>query len=280
MHAEMVLILIAAIFVAQVALVQWKKLHFRSYQLLTLIAMMVIPVGICVSHHWWRFIICWCVFNMATGFVMFKATRPLLAGSTPRLVYKWFYLIYKISYGLGIVGYLAIMLTLLGVNALFLAKPNTWMDFGILCLYYGLYYGVVGRDLAEICTDKIAAKVGYYSHSGLPARGLEPGICSVCGNHLLVTLGDNDSAVIEKTYQLNCGHVFHEFCIRGWCIIGKKQICPYCREKVDLKRVFKNPWERPHVLYGQLLDWIRYMVAWQPLIISAVQGINYLLGLE
>lgn len=73
---------------------------------------------------------------------------------------------------------------------------------------------------------------------------------------------------------------FHEFCIRGWCIVGKKQTCPYCKEKVDLKRMFSNPWERPHVMYGQLLDWLRYLVAWQPVIIGLVQGINYILGLE
>ena len=35
---------------------------------------------------------------------------------------------------------------------------------------------------------------------------------------------------------------FHEFCIRGWCIVGKKQTCPYCKEKVDLKRMFHNPY--------------------------------------
>lgn len=39
-------------------------------------------------------------------------------------------------------------------------------------------------------------------------------------------------------------------------------------------------WERPHVMYGQLLDWLRYLVAWQPVIIGFVQGINYILGLE
>lgn len=39
-------------------------------------------------------------------------------------------------------------------------------------------------------------------------------------------------------------------------------------------------WERPHVMYGQLLDWLRYLVAWQPVIIGLVQGINYILGLE
>lgn len=48
--------------------------------------------------------------------------------------------------------------------------------------------------------------------------------------------------------------------------------------------IFLNPfffsWERPHVMYGQLLDWLRYLVAWQPVIIGFVQGINYILGLE
>lgn len=140
----------------------------------------------------------------------------------------------------------------------------------------------------------------------MPTRTLEPGVCAVCGNRLLVS--ENEPGVIENTYKLSCEHVFHEFCIRGWCIIGKKQTCPYCKEKVDLKKMFYNPypfniiinkqlsiffnifsyiylnnvcrWERPHVLYGQLLDWIRWLVAWQPLILLLVQGINWGLGLE
>lgn len=112
----------------------------------------------------------------------------------------------------------------------------------------------------------------------MPTRQLETNICAVCGNKILV--GENEDGIIEATYKLSCEHVFHEFCIRGWCIIGKKQTCPYCKEKVDLKRMFCNPWERPHVLYGQLLDWIRMLVAWQPLILFIVQGINWVLGLE
>uniref|UniRef100_A0A3Q2VVW3 Ring finger protein 175 n=1 Tax=Haplochromis burtoni TaxID=8153 RepID=A0A3Q2VVW3_HAPBU len=58
------------------------------------------------------------------------------------------------------------------------------------------------------------------------------------------------------------------------------QTCPYCNEKVDLKRMMNNPWEKTHVLYGQLLDWLRYLVAWQPIIIGIVHGINFSLGLE
>lgn len=39
-------------------------------------------------------------------------------------------------------------------------------------------------------------------------------------------------------------------------------------------------WERTHIFYGQILDWLRYLVAWQPMVIGIVQGINYSLGLE
>ncbi|WAQ99395.1 RN121-like protein [Mya arenaria] len=169
------------------------------------------------------------------------------------MVYKWFLLIYKISYGSGILGYMVIMLTMLGVNMLFLIKPQTSMDFGLLVMFYGLYFGVVSRDFAEVCSDSMA----YYTTTGLPGKRLDPNICAVCGNPILVQ--NNEEA----------------FCIRGWCIVGKKQTCPYCKEKVDLKRMFPSPWDRPHVMYGNFLDWIRYLVAWQPVIIMLVQGINW-----
>uniref|UniRef100_A0A8C2RCX3 RING-type domain-containing protein n=1 Tax=Capra hircus TaxID=9925 RepID=A0A8C2RCX3_CAPHI len=118
----------------------------------------------------------------------------------------------------------------------------------------------------------------FYSVSGMPTRSLSDDICAVCGQKIIVEL--DEEGLIENTYQLSCKHVFHEFCIRGWCIVGKKQTCPYCKEKVDLKRMINNPWERTHFLYGQILDWLRYLVAWQPVVIGIVQGINYSLGLE
>ena len=77
-----------------------------------------------------------------------------------RKVYKWFYLIYKISYALGVCGYTVIMCTLLNLNLIFLIRPEKAMDFGLLLLFYGLYYGVLGRDFAEICSEKMAAHIG------------------------------------------------------------------------------------------------------------------------
>lgn len=77
-----------------------------------------------------------------------------------RLVYKWFYLIYKVSYALGIIGYIIVMTTFLGVNLIFKQAPHIWMDVALLFIYYGLYFGVLGRDVAEICSDKMACTIG------------------------------------------------------------------------------------------------------------------------
>ncbi|XP_044274504.1 RING finger protein 121 isoform X4 [Varanus komodoensis] len=239
MHAEMVLILIATLVVAQLLLVQWKQRHPRSYNMVTLFQMWVVPLYFTVKLHWWRFLVIWVVFSAITAFVTFRATRKPLVQTTPRLVYKWFLLIYKISYAAGIVGYMAVMFTLFGLNVLFRIKPEDGMDFGISLLFYGLYYGVLERDFAEVCADYMASTIGFYSASGMPTKHLSDSVCAVCGQPIFVDV--SEEGILENTYRLSCNHVFHEFCIRGWCIVGKKQTCPYCKEKVDLKRMFSNP---------------------------------------
>ncbi len=101
---------------------------------------------------------------------------------------------------------------------------QTALDFGILIMFYGIYYGVLARDMAESCTDRMASKIGvikfvekiinkyfnvqYYSESGLPKRALESNTCAVCANPILVQ--NNDEALIERTYKLQCGHTFVE----------------------------------------------------------------------
>lgn len=49
---------------------------------------------------------------------------------------------------------------------------------------------------------------------------------------------------VEPVRQLNCKHCFHDLCIRGWTIVGKKDVCPVCLEKVDMKDLCSDkPWE-------------------------------------
>ena len=69
-------------------------------------------------------------------------------------------IIYKLSYVLGIIGYAIIMATFFGFNLIFDVKSSVWLDCGLLLLFYGLYYGVLGRDVSEICADKMASHIG------------------------------------------------------------------------------------------------------------------------
>lgn len=77
-----------------------------------------------------------------------------------RLVYKWFLLLYTLSYCLGVIGYIVMMATFFGLNQVFSSKPDAWMDVATIFMFYGLYYGVLGRDISEICADKMASHIG------------------------------------------------------------------------------------------------------------------------
>jgi len=278
MHTEMILILFATLVISQVALVKWREIYPSSYHFCTLVGMWSIPMLLSLKNWWWRFIVFWLFFTLVTAAIMKRAMEKPIQGTTPRYVYKWFLFIYKISYFIGICGYIIMMATFLGLHFFFGVKPHIWMDAGLLLMFYALYYGVMARDVAEICTERMVTGIGYYKPEGIPSRQLDGDMCALCGNQFLVKVGQE--GVVENTYRLTCGHEFHEFCIRGWCIVGKKQTCPYCHEKVDLKRMFPNPWEKPHMMYAQLLDWLRWLVCWQPIILVLVQGINWILGLE
>ena len=46
----------------------------------------------------------------------------------------------------------------------------------------------------------------YYTQSGLPGKRLDPNICAVCGNQIIVS--NNDDAIIENTCKLDCDHMY------------------------------------------------------------------------
>ena len=95
--------------------------------------------------------------------------------------------------------------TILGVNFLFNQSPNSWSDSGVLFMFYGLYFGLLGRDISEICTDKMTTYIGYYSPRGLASRSLEPDICAICGNKILSAANEG---ILENTYKLSCEHTY------------------------------------------------------------------------
>jgi RING finger protein 121 len=61
---------------------------------------------------------------------------------------------------------------------------------------------------------------------------------------------------------------------------GKKLDCPYCKEKVDLSAFKTNVWDAQQMLYLNMLDFVRYMVVWQPLLFGLVNVAYKILGLD
>ena len=202
-----------------------------------------------------------------------SAHRPQHCPHGPRVPHQSSYFLTFFGYSLALVDFLG-----LGVIIQVMLhdrKAHPLMEYGMLMMMYGLYYGVLSRDFAEICSNRMATSLGYHSKTGVPTRALAAGMCAICGS----TMEGDD---VEKRVKLPCGHEIHEFCIRGWSIVGKKQTCPYCNEKVDLKKLYPQPWsmQRQDVLFSQLLDALRYLVVWQPVIIIVAKGVNYELGLK
>ena len=62
--------------------------------------MWLIPFGLAIRFFYIRFIIIWICFSFITIYVTQRASRQPIEPNTPRLVYKWFLLVYKVSYGL------------------------------------------------------------------------------------------------------------------------------------------------------------------------------------
>ena len=61
-------------------------------------------------------------------------------------------------------------------------------------------------------------------------------------------------------------------------MIGKKDICPYCSEKVNIQGLVRNFWEKQTMTYANLLDAVRYLIVWNPIIVLVVQAILYMIN--
>jgi len=201
---------------------------------------------------------------------------------------------------------------------------------GILMMFYGLYFGVTGRDLAEAATDRMANNLGYVSRDGIPSKQANSNICVLCDEALSHVVRPGEAAPMQEKVRtsggvglraclsfirslvsvaaaawplvlvccsratwlsvvfplsslqlekLTCGHQFHEACIRGWTMVGKKNICPQCSEKVELGKLFAtNPWEKGSVAWAQILDIVRYFVVWQPILLIFSQLALWIMG--
>lgn len=203
------------------------------------------------------------IFSAVTGYMLSVCFSRNISSVTPRKVYAWFFTVYRVSVVIGLCGYIALLIEFFGLGPLFMMLGVGGLPF--VFLWYGLYFGILGRDCAEVAFDWIQVGVmgGRRSLSVVANR------CGICSKDLRETEVAEDT---EQTIQLDCKHSFHEFCIRGWTLVGKKDVCPTCGEKVDLNALYVNrPWETSNLTWIKMLDALRYLIVWNPLIFIVLQ---------
>jgi len=249
----------------QIGLHYWKTKHNQSYIIVSLVGMVCFPFYISWKLGYWRmlFVLSW--FMLTSGYLIYKTREKPLNVETPKMIYTWFFNLYRICNACTIVGYGIIIFECLGFGFII---GIDFMGFGVTLMFYGLYYGLLGRDSAELCCDFLSTGLGFAQKGGLPTRAPRDGFCSLCTKALEQKATDFTAAVpAQRCITLQCKHVFHEFCLKGWVMVGKKDTCPVCREKVDLSAISTNPWEKQQQGYTQILDALRYLIVWNPVII-------------
>ena len=284
--------LVLGVVVSQWFLNYWKKKHFRSYHIVTLASLFLVPFFLSWQLGYWRMIGCWFIFVLLNGYVLHRANEIPIRPSTPRFIYLWFYSGYYLSSFTGLTGYILVLV------AVFLSGSGLeqyLVPSGLMFLFYGTYFGVLLRDLAEVSSWRLLrSRPGYLlsSASGrhsakrkdspsssssssssqmmLPTASFSPQSCALCAETL----------TNFEPITMSCHHSFHEFCLRGWLLVGKKDTCPYCQEKIQVSAIWaRMPWERANDAWTTVLDWLRYLIAWNPLIILVIHVVMTMLGL-
>jgi RING finger protein 121/175 len=110
---------------------------------------------------------------------------------------------------------------------------------------------------------------------------VNPNVCALCNKVLEDMSHVGGEPPAEETIQLPCKHLFHALCLRGWTMVGKKDTCPTCLEKTDLKVLYsERPWEARNLQYNGMLDFVRYMVVWFPIIMTGMYVLLHVMHLD
>ncbi|ORX51791.1 hypothetical protein BCR36DRAFT_411762 [Piromyces finnis] len=257
------LFILGFLFFSQFGVLAWKKYYPKSFQSVTLIGLWIVPPIIGFIFGNYLYLTVCALFVLANVVIYKKSQEKPLKPETPRTIYRWFAIIHKLTYITGAVGYFVFLL------GMFINGQTKILEVGLTIAFYGLYFGILNKDTVDELSSRMALNVGYIQKQGIPMKRLTNDICSICGGYV-----DQENG----SCKLECGHIYHDHCIRGWIIIGKKATCPYCKEKVETANLSVNPWNKADIMYAQFLDFFRYLLVWQPLIIILIEVISRMSG--
>lgn len=83
----------------------WKKRYHRSFFLFTLGGLWLFPILWSIYLLYWRMIVIWALFSLCFAVLLKMSRRKPMNRKTPRFLYSWFFMLYKVTNGLAVLGY-------------------------------------------------------------------------------------------------------------------------------------------------------------------------------
>lgn len=258
------LYLIILLIITQFMLVYWKKYYNKSWNIVSLILLWLIPIIWSTSLQFYLMIVIWSLFTLSTLYVFHLARQRPLNKHTPRLIYSWFFFSFVICYWMSVIGYGMVMCDILGITSLLPESINSFVSIGISLIWYGVYFGTLVCDCASLASTLLTVGMGYGGKELLPQKSIQSNQCAICDQPF--TAASTSDTKSEQIIQLQCHHTYHEFCLQGFLLVAKQDYCVQCNEKVSTKQIFttQSPWLIQKKGWSAALDYTRVLVVYIP----------------
>lgn len=275
-----VLIAILAMIGLRYGVDYWQRKDKKSFLLVSFLGLWLFPFFWAAAHFFWHFLLTWVAWTGLTVYLLFS--HRLRAGGLPppgytKRAYAWLCGVFRLAY------YSA----LFGIATLIFDIVLPWFmlfaAFGHIFLAYGLYYGVLVSDFTSYIS--LSRMFDGQRLKGADGRvSVAAGCCSLCDQLIDDSSNEMDGTsaptgnVLKDIIKLQCGHSFHEVCMRGWVVVGKQEVCPTCGERVSRKQILLNPWDKPGLIWLNVLDMMRWILVFNPILVLFLMALHKISG--
>ena len=249
--------------ITQLLLIIWRKRHRRSYQFFTNCLLWALPPITLLLFNQTRLPTIWIIFSLfSVTTCLGTILRPAASGP---LIFTWFRCIHLLSMFFVRLSVIIWFCDFIDIRLLFNGTSLQWRHCSLTLISYGVYFGILGRDLGKILIDHIFAMVSTDSGAALPVQTPDTNRCPICNVSFPADRYKRPVWVMQAVHvnANECRQFFHENCLYGQIFIGKTLLCVSCQITIDPDATFMTmSWE---VFHGQFLDALRYAVLWFPM---------------
>ncbi|KCV71227.1 hypothetical protein, variant [Fonticula alba] len=161
---------------AQAGLVLWHRRSPRTFRLASAAGVWFIPAGVALARGYIPFLVAWVPFTAINVAMLWHALgRRRLLPVAPRAVYQWHLLLFQLSSALSSAGYALLVGCFLGAGSVGAGRSSgLWaasLRLAAQLCFYGLYFGLLARDCAVLCAERMLLKMRLFAGPGVKVAG-------------------------------------------------------------------------------------------------------------